>query len=164
MPIHEMAGGYGYIRAADGFGVYAAEQGDRDVTHWIAFLFQTGEVWTVDSYLIGATADRRPSAIPLDENAFGNALDKYSAVLQRLGVQPPYRWVAGIEGIKGRGLYIPAPPGHIGLPVPHGTCVVDCVSETGTLSPGDQGKMSLKPFFEAVYDRCGRDRPAWMNS
>ena len=39
----------------------------RDETHWVVFAFNTGEVWTVDSYLLAATHEekRSRSAIPL---------------------------------------------------------------------------------------------------
>jgi hypothetical protein len=163
MPMNDATVSYGYIRAEDGFGVRAMLADQKDRTFWAVFAFNTGEVWTVDSYLVAATRDQTSPSIPLDEASFARPLENYSAFLERLGLEPPYRWIAGIDGIKGRGLHIPAPQGRISPPFPRGSCVVDCVSESGLHTLGDAGKQSLKPFFDAIYDKCGLERPAWLN-
>jgi hypothetical protein len=163
MPINAGAGDFGYIRAADGFGVRAMIRDRRDATFWAVFAFNTGEVWTVDSYLIAASLEHKMMAIPLDENSFAKPLADYSAFLGCLGIEPPYRWIAGIEGIRGRGLYVPAAPGRMNPPMPRGSCVVDHVSERGLHSPGDPARKSLTLFFDAIYDRCGLERPAWLD-
>jgi hypothetical protein len=163
MPINDGAGSYGYIRAEDGFGVRAMLADQKETTFWAVFALNTGEVWTVDSYLVAATRDQTSPSIPLDENSFARPLENYSAFLERLGLEPPYRWIAGIDGIKGRGLYIPAPQGRMNLPFPRGSCVVECVSESGLHTPGESARRSLRPFFDAIYDKCGVERPAWLN-
>jgi len=162
MPINGPAGDYGYMRAEDGFGVRAMIRDRKDTTFWAVFTFNTGEVWTVDSYLIAATRDNKPAAIPLDENSFARSLENCSAFLECLGVEPPYHWIAGVEGIRGRGLYIPVPQGQMNLPIPHGSCIVDCVSQSGFYAPCESAKRSLRPFFDAIYDKCGLQRPAWL--
>ncbi len=163
MPINDAAGGYGYVRAADGFGLYAAMAERPDLTYSVVFAFNTGEVWTIDSYLLGATGDRKPRTILLDERAFAKSLNEYAGFLSRLDVQPPYRWIAGMEGLKGRSLYIPAPPGRTALPFPPGSCVADDIVVEGLHSPDVAARHSLKPFFEEIYDKCGLERPSWLN-
>lgn len=163
MPINGGYGGYGYLRAEDGFGVRVMARSPDDPTLWAVFAFNTGELWTVNSHLVAATRDRAHPAIPLDEASFATPLANYSEFLGRLGVKPPYRWIAGIDGIKGRGLYIPAPKGWVAPPSPQGSCIVDCVSESGLHEPGESARKSLRPFFEAIYDRCGCERPSWLN-
>ena len=71
MPINSPAGSYGHIRAADEFGIRDAMADPRDETHWVVFAFNTGEVGTVDSYLLAATHEekRSKSAIPLTKIA-----------------------------------------------------------------------------------------------
>lgn len=163
MPINDAAGSYGYVRAADGFGVRAMMALAQNVTHWVVFAFNTGEVWTIDSYLLAAAGSQKPSTIPLNENAFAKALEGYARFLSRLGVQPPYRWVAGMEGVRGRALYLPAPSGRMGLPFPRGSCVVEDIVAEGQHVPDVAARHSLRPFFEEIYDKCGLERPAWLN-
>ena len=101
--------------------------------------------------------------IPLDENSFAKSLEEYSAFLSRIQIEPPYRWIAGMEGVKGRGIYLPAPPGRTALRMIHGSCVADHIKVKGLHSPGDAAQQSLRPFFDAIYDNCGLERPAWLN-
>lgn len=163
MPINDGAGSYGYVRAADGFGLRLMLTAAQNVTSSVVFAFNTGEVWTIDSYLLAAMASQTPGVIPLDENAYAKALEEYAEFLLRLGVQPPFRWIAGLEGVKGRGLYIPAPPGSMSLPFPRGSCVVDNITAEGQHEPGTPARHSLRPLFEEIYEKCGLERPAWMN-
>ena len=130
-PINSGVGHYGYIRAEDGFGVRYMWGDDAASTSSVVFIFKTGEVWTIDSYLIPATRQYTPSTIPLDEDIFARALEDYTMFLSRLGLEPPYRWVAGMEGIKGRKLFVPVPGGRAALNPPLGSCLVDCVEVEG---------------------------------
>jgi hypothetical protein len=162
-PINCQTGNYGYIRAEDGFGVRAMIWNRADATCWVVFVFKTGEVWTIDSHLIPATGDRTPTSIPVDENAFGESLEEYTAFLSCLKIEPPYRWIAGIEGVRGRGLFIPAPAGRTAAPFLRGKCLVDHIEVEGLHSPGEPARKSLRPFFDAIHDNCGLERPAWLN-
>jgi hypothetical protein len=166
MPMASGVGSFDYIRAEDGFGVYATIHGSQGSTRWAVFAFDTGEVWAADSYVVGATAsdalghsNGKRGTIPLDEPSFATALQNYSTFLKRLGVEGPYRWIAGIDGIKSRGLWF----GRSLFGNPRGERVVESVSASGTHAVGNSEVLSLKPFFEAIYDKCGLERPPYLD-
>lgn len=162
MPLCQAVGGYGYVRAHDGFGVYRTDNPPNSTCD-IVFLFTTGEIWTVDSYYLQAAA--HANAIPFVEDDFRKALKAYSELLTRRGVAPPFAWIAGMENIKGRGLYVPSRPGYSPIfPGARGKCLVDAVVVEGRHSPGDAPANSLKPFFNKLFDSCGLERPAWLDT
>jgi len=159
MPLLRGAGGYGFMRGPDGFGVYAADN-PPDCTNGLVFLFSSGEVWAIDSYVLEATASGR--VIPDIENFYRQALQEYSGVLVKLGIKPPFRWIAGMEGLKERGI---SPSGRMAsFRGPIGTCLVDVVAGEGLYSPGDPVGKSLRPFFLKLFDSCGLDRPESLDA
>jgi hypothetical protein len=161
MPMHSTIGGYSYLRAEDGFGVHAVIEDHRDKTSWMVFAFTTGEVWAIDTYLPSAARDY----IPINEKSLSKSLEEYASFLSRLGIEPPYRWIVGIEGVKGKGIYVPPPSGHMSsFQGPRGHCVVDPLVQEGTYSPGDDARTTLRLFFERGFDSCGLERPAWLNA
>jgi hypothetical protein len=91
-------------------------------------------------------------------------LAAYANFLVKLGITPPFRWIAGMENLKNRLLYIPVPPGRMRFPGPHGQCGEDVISESGLYSPGDPAGPALKPFFEKLYNACGVRREAWQDA
>jgi hypothetical protein len=161
MPLYNGAGSYGYVRAHDGYGTYWAD-GSLGSTHDVAFLFNTGEVWVANSYYLQVTTD---NGIVFIEDKMGSALERYAKVLENLGIRPPYRWIAGMEGIKGRGLWVPVQSGYVRMrPGPIGKCLLDSVEEKGFHTPGESPIRSLKPFFTKLFESCGLDRPEWLDS
>jgi len=96
-------GGYSDLRTHEGFGIYGALAGERGQTRAIVFAFTSGEVWSIDSYLLEAYRDNkdRPT-VPSDEKPFRVALAAYANLLVKLGITPPFRWIAGMENLKGR--------------------------------------------------------------
>ncbi|HJS86434.1 MAG TPA: hypothetical protein VJ779_13335 [Acetobacteraceae bacterium] len=165
MPIGSGQGSYGHIRAEDGFGIYATQPDQPNLTCWVVFAFETGEVWSVDAFSLGAARDAQGQrVIHLKEKEFAAALESYSGFLSRLGVDPPYRWVAGMEDLRGRVLYVPAPPGRIASPFAKKACVSDSICKQGLYQPSEPAIRSLKPFFEAVYDKCDLVRPQWLDA
>jgi hypothetical protein len=159
MPLYNGPGGYGNIRAPDGIGVYYAD-GSSTTTDAV-FLFNTGELWTVDTFMLRSTV--KENGISLVEDFIVAALVRYSLALQNLGITPPYRWVAGMDGIRGRGIYIPSRPGEISsYSSPRGRCLSNVVAEEGFHSPGDAPLKSLRPFYSKLFDSCGVDFPEWL--
>ena len=158
-PIYWSVGDYGIVRSDDGAGLYVATK-DQTQTPAVTFVFATGEVWAIETHLVNALAAQ--NAIPLAEDEFRKSLGDYVALLTRLGVPPPYQWIAGIEGIKGRGIHIPPAPGGAAFPLPRGSCVADTVTAEGTMAINDDEKEVLRPFFIKVYDKCGLSRPTWL--
>ena len=163
LPMGQGTGSWGYARAADGFAIRGTLADKPGLTAWAVIVFDTGEVWTVDTFLLAATGRQTPPLLPLDEEGFARALEDYSKLLSRLGVQPPYIWIAGMEGIRGRTLHVPPRAGKMASPLSRGTCLVDDVVVEGFHSLGVASKQSLRPFFEKVYARCGLERPFWLN-
>lgn len=163
-PLGTRWGGYDHLRTHEGFGIYGALAGERGQTRAIVFAFTSGEVWSIDTYLLEAYRDDkdRPT-VPSDEIPFRVALEAYANFLVKLGITPPFRWIAGIENPKGRMLYIPAPPGRMRFPGPHGQCAEDVISESGIYSPADPPGPALKPFFEKLYNACSVRREDWQD-
>jgi hypothetical protein len=56
-----------FIQAEDGFGVYVPLGSTSSETPMIVFAFETGEVWSTDTYLVGATEHSR--SIPLEHSS-----------------------------------------------------------------------------------------------
>jgi hypothetical protein len=90
----ELAADIGYERSADGYGVYGIT-GDRMATTTVSFAFDTGEIWSVDTYLVselkkGAAAAMKPG-IPYLEDRFKFAAHCFRIMLSRLELHPPLR-------------------------------------------------------------------------
>ena len=87
----------------------------REQVRAIVFAFTTAEVWSVDTYWLEAYRDEQgnPTISSSQEQAFRNALVGYSKFLQALGINSPFKWIAGMEGLRGRLLYLPSPPGRV---------------------------------------------------
>lgn len=100
-----------YLRADDGIGVYATidNLARETETQSVAFAFSTGGIWSVDTSIL-----RLSGPTPLYFQAIARALiqslPRYGEFLRCLGYPPPYRWDAGLEGVKGRRLEVPPPP------------------------------------------------------
>jgi DNA-binding transcriptional regulator YiaG len=170
-PLVQLIDGYsnlGFLRGADGFGVFGVT-GDRSTTSAVSFVFDTGEIWSVDSFIINAVKEQnnggtRPG-IPYFEDRFKFALHSFRLLLARLGLPPQLQWIAGIEGIKDCGLYYPAPAGHyFPVPIPHGPSVTDKVWGTGSLTENDTPANALKPFFEKMFGAFNIERPGYLDS
>lgn len=163
-PLWDGYGGFGYLRHADGFGVFARRADEEDAST-MTFAFTTGEVWAVDALYLDYLERQGITFIPDAELMYARALRNLGEFEARLGVEPPYRWIAGMSGLRGRGLEVPIQPGRASPPGPKGRCLRDVVSITGTYSPNAASPLlQLKPFWEAIYDSCGLSRQAWLDS
>jgi hypothetical protein len=153
------------VRGVDGHGVYAILGGDPEIARVIVYAFARGEIWSSDSFWLEANSRDGQRRMPDTEASYRQALVSYGQFLQKLGVAPPYKWIAGMENLNGRLLYIPAPPKHSRFQFgPDGECLVDVVSETGLYSPGDPPGPTLKPFFSKLYESCAASRQDWQDA
>jgi hypothetical protein len=84
----------------------------------------------------------------LDQEGFARTLDDCATFLKLLGCNEPHQWIVGFEGMKERQLVVRSRS--------LGECVSNVVEHEGTLADGDKAADKLRPFFELVYDRCGR--------
>jgi hypothetical protein len=164
-PVSRDWGGFGTFRTHEGFATYASIPDDRTLVRGLAFAFTTGEIWSIDTLWLELHRDasQRPT-IPNTESDFRNALEDYAAFLASLGVAPPFKWIAGMENLKNRLLYIPAPPRQTRMGTgPDGRCVVDVIIKSGAFSPGESPAAALKPFFQEIYNACGQPRRDWQD-
>lgn len=169
IPLVQLIDGYsslGFLWGVDGFGVYPTI-GDR-LTPAVSFAFETGEIWSVDTYIITAVTQHAPvdgrRGMPYLEDRFKYAAHMFRIMLSRLGVSPPLRWIVGIEGIKNVGLYYPPPTGQYFLSTaPHGKSLVDIVWETGIMEESDTPADALRPFFVKMFNTFAVERPGYLD-
>jgi hypothetical protein len=157
---------FGHVFAPDGFGIYVVRvpAGPPQSTQFVVHVFETGEIWSIDAYHLVGT-----NVIPFMERRFAHAFQNYITFLrERLGILPPYQWIAGIEGVNGRPievpLKVPSPiPDRLQMEGSRGSCMIDPVVETGAYGEGADPQASLRPFFVKLYAMCEVRRPAWMD-
>jgi hypothetical protein len=159
---------YGYgglyrLRAEEGIGSCALLSPEARETGSVAFAFQTGEVWAIDTWLLAAApADLLMVDI---ERLFTQRLQEYAAFLTHLGAQPPYHWIAGVTGIKERRMQTPPPPGQMRVPGwPGAQCLSETVQKEGEYDGQQAANSVLIPFFKAIFDACGVPRPDYLST
>jgi hypothetical protein len=146
LPLMVSAGSIGFAQDEDGCCFYSPV--DDEKTYSVAYVFNTGEVWVINATLV-----RTGNYLPLEEANFLKTLDGCALFLERLGCTGPFKWIAGMEGIKGRQLAIPGRPRSLGV------CYANVIEEEGVYKKGEIAAELLRPFFEKVYDKCGAQRP-----
>jgi hypothetical protein len=149
----------GHVYAGDGFGVYVHTI-PLLPSPCVTFAFKTGEVWGIDTHHLAVN-----NVIPFIEPYFVTAFERYTRfLLDQLGVAPPYQWIAGIEGVKGRAIEVPLnATGQVLIEGSRGSCMSPAVVELGTHREGSDPRASLLPFFIHLYDSCNVRRPTWMD-
>jgi hypothetical protein len=155
-----------HVIAPDGFGIYVVRvpAGPPQSTQFVVYVFDTGEIWSIDAYHLVGT-----NVIPFMERYFIHAFQNYITFLQeRLGILPPYQWIAGIEGVNGRPIEVPSKvpspiPDRLQMEGSRGSCMTDPIVEKGTYGEGADPQASLRPFFVKLYAMCGVQRPSWMD-
>lgn len=149
------------LRADDGYGCYRVHLSGSPVTFAASFIFLTGELWSINTErLFVDPRDPNKHAIPFLENEYATALDCYRAILQEVGIRGPYRWIAGMERIRGRG--IEHWSGADNSRSPHGVCVSEAVSTEGTLTESQSSSEALQTFFNLIFERCAVDRDQYL--
>jgi pyrimidine deaminase RibD-like protein len=148
-----------YMRAEDGIGAYATIDNLKRETETssVAFAFNTGEVWCIDTGVLRMTGQSNLYFLDIARTLI-QRLRGYGEFMQCLGIQPPFDWIAGLEGVKGRRLKFPPPPNHISTS-PGQTCLSDVVIATGTYDPEHPAPMSLRPFFSQIFKKCSSKIP-----
>ncbi len=152
------AGSVKKIRAADGVGYYNFMskhefEEDLEFADSVAMVFKSGEIWSIDTVLLQQASTA--NVINIDERRLAVMLRRYSNFLIKLGIKPPFHWIAGVEGVKNRVLYndefnwMPSSP-----------CLQSVIEIEGEYSPSESAGEALRPFFNAIYDACGVERRA----
>jgi hypothetical protein len=142
------------IRAADGFGtVPAMADGDAPVFAAV-MLFNTGEIW---STYCGRALNGTP--IPNFEDWLVSTFLRCIALLRdKLGIAPPYRWIAGIDGVRDKSLQKFAPPGRGYISPYTGPCLQNTIVESSVYTGVGKPQLALSSFFTRLYDACGYER------
>ncbi len=138
------------IRGADGYGLGINVSNGR--TFSVVYAFDRGEIWSIDAGYLEFAKDK----IFFSPEQYTQALVAFSALLGRLGIAGPYRWKAGLDGIRGRVLqpvgrsYVFPPPAS----------VANSVERQGDfLGKPEDAAQALEPFFAAVFDLGHLTRP-----
>jgi hypothetical protein len=151
-----------YLRSEDGFGTYSSNGIRASETNSVAFAFETGEVWSVDTSLL--TIDNRKNLYFLEiAQALVKSLRNYSLFLQNLGEEPPFDWVAGLEGVKGWRLQLPTPHGRASA-FAGNICLSDAVIANGTYDVNQTSGVALRPFFNQLFRKCATECPEFVKS
>ncbi len=143
--------------ADDGFGV--CEVADKSKipisTPSVAFAFNTGEVWSIDTWALNYGRDM----IYFGEIAprLIRRFREYSRFLQALGMNPPYHWIAGLEGVLRMKLAVPAPVGFTSFGGP--TCMSPSIVDGGRYEGTIDAALALDSFFSKIFKKCGAARP-----
>jgi pyrimidine deaminase RibD-like protein len=148
-----------YLRAEDGIGAYATiDNLKRETeTNSVAFAFNTGEIWCVDTAVLQITGQSNLYFLDI-ARVLIQKIRGYGEFLQCLGFEPPFDWIAGLEGVKGRRLKFPPPPNHLSASLGE-TCLSDVIVASGTYDPKDPAAMSLRPFFAQIFRKCSSKIP-----
>jgi len=156
--------GLDWFRAEDGWGTFSTKENKNGhiMTGGAAFVFETGEIWATDTNLLAYDTDK---LFYMDiQNKCTKSLTIYSQFLQRLGIEPPYNWIAGLTGIKGRALEYPAKPGHSWIRDSGPIYLAGTIEVEGQFAAKESALVALLPFFEKLFEKCGRPRPEHLGT
>jgi len=151
-------GDIGYIRADDGFGVYARHSETDTETNSVAFVFDTGEIWAIDTGMLSMASHAMYFGDV--QTAMCSRLPHYRQFLHNLGIGPPFRWVAGLDGIKGRRLDVQH-PGE-GISRLGEVFLNDRVVCTGSYDGTQEPQIALGPFFQEVFRKSSMAYPSYL--
>jgi hypothetical protein len=142
-----------YLRAEDGIGAYATINNltNETRTNAVAFAFNRGELWSVDTTVLQLANDKRIDFLSVARVLIQN-LNRYGQFLQCLGIESPFQWEAGMEGVKGWKLQVPDAVAE--------TCLSDLIEASGTYDVGKNPAETLRPFFDRMFQKCSMRLPA----
>ena len=143
------------LRHEDGIGICELSSPEQDETGAVAFAFETGEIWSIDTVTLAYS--QNTLVMEEIEKQCTNAFDDYQRFLFSLGLRPPYQWIAGITGVKGWQLLKPVPLGMM-RPFRSHTCAKEMIDAKGACDGTQSSASVLLPFFEEIYNRCGTPR------
>src|SRR5262249_12797505 len=121
------------------------------------FAFTTGEIWCVDTTLLNLMGHKHLYFQQIARSLVAN-FRGYGQFLKCLGIEPPFKWIAGIEGVKGWKLQVPAPSNHFHLS-PGKPCLSETVSAEGLYDLQQSPQLALRPFFNQLFRKCGLTMP-----
>lgn len=157
-----------YLLAGDGFGTWlpasnTTPKPEDSVVEAcsVAFVFETGEVWAVDTFILGIHG--RVFSLQYIVDRIVYALNQYAELLRVLGFKEPFVWKAGITGALDFSVIAPQHPNAIaaGVPPPH-RCNSGDIQLEGRLEVRQPVREAIRPFVDLACRRCGFSRPDFM--
>jgi hypothetical protein len=154
-------GSWSHIRAADGFGYVPTMSNDADRIPAVLIAFKSSEVWSVYCGPLSLNHQDIPNMEPFFMECFMRCV---AFLRDGLKIAHPYRWIAGMEGLKGKRMHRIAAPGRTYWDQYTGPSLQDVVMDRGTLSDADKVQLGLRPFFRKLYDAFGAERGDHMDT
>lgn len=131
--------------------------------------FTSGEIWGINKSMLEPVATPEGvqyKVIPHTfENLFEKSLKSYIDFSEnKLEIEPPLHFVAGMDGIKDYLITCPKDPPWRGINKFHqGICLRDEIIYEGTIENYQVNiHNTLKTFFEKVWETCSLPRPHWL--
>lgn len=153
MPFYVFESSHG-LRAEDGYGIFTQSYAEPHEAISIAFAFETGEIWSIDTLFLS----NGKKIIPFPEPYYNKSLQNYTRFLTSLGIDPPYRWICGMTGVNGYCLEVPVRSGHI-RPGPGPQCLSSDIIAEGRYDGAQTPTRALVSFFNKIFEKCGLPRP-----
>ncbi|HEY2102740.1 MAG TPA: hypothetical protein VGH08_05770 [Chthoniobacterales bacterium] len=118
-----------------------------------------GEIWGIDT----RTAVR-DGEIKFGEKAIAAALSAYLAFARdTLLLNPPITIITGMTGVEGHAFHHPYNPRRVMFDPPRLPCNHQDVIWQGKISDlNDDAYITLRPFFDHMWDCCGKIREDWF--
>jgi hypothetical protein len=147
---------FGVLMSTDGWGVYDIDPSRKNITSSAIFIFETGEIWSVNTYAIAAN-----DGIPFFHTVMTTALMDYGAfIMKNFNITPPFKVLISVDRVKGqrllmadsRGLFLPT----------GGICQLPSIQQETEFTPGDSAYRALWPFFQKLVGRCGLDPETYL--
>lgn len=156
--------GLQYLRAEDGIAAYTVINPlERETeTRSVAFAFKSGEVWCIDTSVLHYSRGNAVDVISIARTVLSR-LRRLGDFLTCLGLSSPFRWIAGVEGVKGWLLKTPPPPNHVSTSVGE-PFLTNVVSAEGTYDIQQPSAQALLPFFNQLYRKCGVKIPEHIDA
>jgi hypothetical protein len=146
LPLSNVARSCGFLWDEDGCGYFLNTNGDH--TYGLCFAFRSGELWAID-----ASPAHLEGILPFDEQRIAKSLEIGAAFLEKLGIEGPYRWIAGIDAVKGKRLTLPDRPDRT-----FGPFRSNVIESAGKYSIDEPPNDVLRKYFDLVFDQCGLSR------
>jgi hypothetical protein len=147
LPLTSVARSCGFVWEEDGCGYVLNTNGDH--TYSVCFAFTSGELWAID-----ASPAHLQGFLLFDQRKIARSLEMGAAFLEKIGMNGACRWIAGVEGAKGRRLALPDRSDTT-----FGPCRSNLIEMTGEYAAGQLPDEALGEFFTRVLDQCGLSRP-----
>jgi hypothetical protein len=148
-----------FLRAEDGFGSYSLHSHTQtdDVTDSVVFAFETGEVWAISTALMGRIEKKRIVFTDI-ASVLIRAIYYYTEFLQNLGLETPFIWTAGLEGIHKYRLSVLPQSGFTSLSEGE-MCLSDVIKSEGIFDGTQSPGKALLPLFHEICRKCATPFP-----